>query len=156
MRRIASRSMTLAVAVALAALALTGQAGNGSAVREVGRYAVHYNAMPASELDAAVAERHELPREADRCVVTVAVMERDSGEPVEAGVMGSATRPDGRMHPLEMRAIRDAGGVYYVGVVPLESPGELTFELEVQPGTGTPPQTIRFTREFAPARDGED
>ena len=148
-RMIRTRCRLLAaVAALLAAAALTAHGAGGAAVREVGPYAVHYNAMPASDLDPSLAERHGLPRGGDRCVVTVAVMERDSGAAVEAGVMGSATRPDGRMHRLDMREIRDEGGVYYVGVLPLETSARLEFKLEVRPAPAMPPQTIRFTREF--------
>ncbi len=118
-------------------------------MRDLGEYTVHYNAMPASELDPEVARRHDLPQTSDRCVVTVAVVDNDSGEPVSAGVRASATRPDGRMYKLDMRPVSDAGGMYYVGQLPLDSADSIEFMLEVRPRPDMPPQTIRFQRTLA-------
>ena len=137
----------LALALLLAGSAGVGAAG-GAAVREIGEYAVHYNAMPASALDAELAARYGLPRSEERCVVTVAVVHRETGAAVEAAVMGSATRPDGRMHHLDMRQVRDNEGVYYVAALPLEASATLEFKLEVRPRPSMAPQTIRFSREF--------
>jgi len=143
--------LTCSLLVATLALAsVVTRAGEGAAVRDAGRYAVHYNAMPSDELDAGLAERYGLPHSGDRCVVTVAVMDKESGSAVRARVMGSATRPDGRMHHVEMREIRDEGGVYYVGELPIESSAELEFKLEIRPSPASAPQTIRFTRRFEP------
>lgn len=132
-------------------LALSGMvlAAGGGAMRDIGEFTVHYNAMPASALDPSVAERHELPRSDKRCVVTVAVTENASGDMVGAHIMASATRPDGRMYKLDMRAIEDAGGIYYVGEVPLDTPGAMDFRLEIQPRPDMPPQTIHFSRELS-------
>ena len=82
-------------------------------------------------------------------MVTVAVVNRETGMTVDAAVMGSVTRPDGRMHRLEMREVRDDGDVYYISALPLESAAtRLEFQLEVRPGSSLAPQTIRFSRAF--------
>lgn len=133
----------------LICLPLWAAAGGGAAMRDLGDYTVHYNAMSASELDPAMAERHGLPQTADRCVVTVAVVDKASGESVEAGIMASATRPDGRMFKLDMRPVSDAGGMYYVGELSLDSATNIEVMLEVRPDPDMPPQTIQFRREFA-------
>lgn len=143
---------THTIRAGLAAMALLASAaapaGEGAAVREADGYAVHYNAMPAERLDAELAARYGLPREAGRCVVTVAVVERHSGDTVRAAIMASATRPDGRMHHIEMHEVSDDGGVYYVGDVTIGSADRLEFELEVRADPSMPPQTIRFSRAF--------
>lgn len=118
-------------------------------MRDLGNYTVHYNAISASELDPEVAEQHGLPHTADRCVVTVAVVDKASGEPVKAGIMASATRPDGRMFKLDMRPVSDNGGMYYVGELPLDSATNIEVMLEVRPDPDMPPQTIRFRRDLA-------
>lgn len=118
-------------------------------MRDLGNYTVHYNAIPADELDPVVAEQHGLPQTADRCVVTVAVVDKASGESIEAGIMASATRPDGRMFKLDMRAVTDAGGMYYVGELPLDSATNIEVMLEVRPDPDMPPQTIRFRRDLS-------
>lgn len=140
-----------AILLAAGLLALSGMvfAAAGGSMRDIGDYTVHYNAMPASALDPSVAERHDLPRSNDRCVVTVAVTEDASGDMVSAHIMASATRPDGRMYKLDMRAIEDASGMYYIGELPMEAPGAINFRLEIQPRPDMPPQTIRFTRELS-------
>jgi len=132
-------------------LALSGLvlAAEGGSMRDIGDYTVHYNAMHASALDPSVAERYGLPRSDKRCVVTVAVTEDSSGDMVGAHIMGSATRPDGRMYKLEMRAIEDVSGMYYIGELPLDVPGTLHVRLEIQPSPDMPPQTIRFTRDLS-------
>lgn len=124
-------------------------AGEGAAMRDLGEYTVHYNAISANELDPEMAEKHALPRTADRCVVTVAVVDKASGESVEAGIMASATRPDGRMFKLDMRPVTDAGGKYYVGELPLDSASNIEVTLEVRPEPDMLPQTIRFRRDLA-------
>lgn len=142
--------MIRAALAALVALASTAApAGEGAAVREAGDYAVHYNAMPAEQLDEELAARYGLPREAGRCVVTVAVVERESGDTVPAGIMASATHPDGRMHHIEMHEVGEDGGVYYVGDIAIGPGGEIDFEVEVRPDPSMPPYTIRFSRSFA-------
>lgn len=118
-------------------------------MRDLGNYTVHYNAISASELDPEVAEQHGLPQTADRCVVTVAVVDKASGEPVKAGIMASATRPDGRMFKLDMRPVSDNSGMYYVGELPLDSATNIEVMLEVRPDPDMPPQTIRFRRDLA-------
>lgn len=127
---------------------LPAAAAEGGAMRDIGAYTVHYNAMPASDLDPAVAARYDLPRSEKRCVVTVAVIEDESGAMVKASVSASATRSDGRMYRLDMRAITDDGGMYYVGELPLDAPATIDFVLEVQPQPDMPPQTIRFQRQL--------
>lgn len=134
--------------VFLLALSMPLAAGAGGAMRDIGEFTVHYNAMPASSLDQAVAERHGLPRSDKRCVVTVAVIHDESGAMVSADIMASATRRDGRMYKIDLRPITDAGGMYYVGELPLDLPATLDFVLEVQPEQDMPPQTIRFRREL--------
>lgn len=138
----------------LLALALLGPAtmlfaAEGGAMRDIGDHTVHYNAMPASALDRSVAERFDLPRSDKLCVVTVAVTEDASGNMVSANVMASATRSDGRMYKLDMRAITDDSGMYYIGELPLEAPATMEFRLEIQPRADMPPQTIRFSRRLA-------
>ena len=118
-------------------------------MRDIGEYTVHYNAMPASALDPSVAERYDLPRSEKRCVVTVAVVEDASGEMVDAGIMASATRSDGRMYKIDMRSITDESGMYYIGELPLDAPARMDFTLEIQPRPDMPPQTIHFTRQLA-------
>jgi hypothetical protein len=133
-------------------LALSGMAfaaGGGGSMRDIGDYTVHYNAMPASALDPSLAERFDLPRSDKRCVVTVAVTEDASGDMVSARIMASATRADGRMYKLDMRAIEDTSGMYYIGDLPMDAPGTMNFRLEIQPNPDMPPQTIRFTRELS-------
>ncbi|MDX1608958.1 MAG: DUF4426 domain-containing protein [Halofilum sp. (in: g-proteobacteria)] len=119
-----------------------------AAMRDTGEYTIHYNAMPASALEPWVAERYGLPRTDDHCVVTVAVIDNQTGKPVDAAVTVSAVRADGRMYQLEMRPITDAGAMYYVGEAPLESAGAIDFTLQVRPRQAQMPATVRFQREF--------
>lgn len=140
----------LLLAAILAGCCGIALAGDGAAMRDLGEYTVHYNAMPANELDPAVARRYDLPQTPDYCVVTVAVVDNESGEPVSAGIMASATRLDGRMYKLDMRAVSEAGGIYYVGELPLDTAYTLEFMLEVRPRPDMPPQTIRFQRTLTP------
>lgn len=135
--------------VALAGAVPGASAGDwGSAMRDTGEYTIHYNAMPASALEPWVAERYGLPRTDDRCVVTVAVIDNDSGKAVDAVVTVSAVRADGRMYQLEMRPITDAGAMYYVGAAPLDLPATIDFTLQVRPRQAQMPATVRFQREF--------
>jgi len=137
------------LAVLFAALLQTAAAGDsGSAMRDAGEYSIYYNAVPAAELDAWVAQDYGLPQGEKRCVVTVAVVEKETGAALEARIMAHATRPDGRMYQLDMRPISDAGGLYYIGELPLETAGMLEFTLRVEPHGGLPPQTVQFQREF--------
>jgi len=146
-----SRSRWIIVAVTLVVLAAGGARAlaGGAAVREAGEYAIHYNAMPADHLDAELAERYGLPHSSDRCVITVAVVDRSSGQAQPAmRIMASATWPDGRMQHVDMRQVKDDGGVYYVGDVPIGAGGTLSFKVDVRPGSSATPQTIRFSRSF--------
>jgi len=138
----------LLLALALLGLSTVLFAVEDGTMRDIGDYTVHYNAIPSSALDQSVARRYQLPWSEQRCVVTVAVTEDASGVMVEAEIMASATRADGRMYRLDMRPITDASGMYYVGVVPLDPPATMDFRLEIQPRPDMPPQTIRFSREL--------
>lgn len=139
----------LLVAVWLFCLPAPLVAGDGAAMRDLGDYTVHYNAMAASALDPALANEYGLPQTAGRCVVTVAVVDKASGESVKAGIMASASLPDGRMFKLDMRSVADAGGMYYVGELPLDSATNVEVTLEIRPDPDMPPHTIRFRRELA-------
>lgn len=144
-----TRCAQLLLTVALAGAATGAGAGEwGAAMRDTGEYTIHYNAMPASALEPWVAERYGLPRSDDYCVVTVAVIDNGSGEPVDAAVTVSAVRADGRMYQLEMRPIEDAGALYYVGEAPLDSAATIDFTLQVRPQRAQMPATVRFQREF--------
>lgn len=140
----------LFLAAVLPALAMPAVAGDwGSAMRDAGRYMIYYNAVPASELDAWVAQNYDLPQGEKRCVVTVAVIAKENHEPLDANIVGSARRPDGRMYQLDMQPITDAGGLYYIGEFPLDAPGTVEFTLQIQPVGGLPPQTVQFQRSFS-------
>jgi hypothetical protein len=128
-----------------AGVALADSAG----MQEIGAHVVHYNALPAEHIDAELAARHDLPRERNLVVVTLAVMTREGSEAVSADIRAHATDAEGRLYPFELREIRDGHALFYVGTVALDDASSaLEFTLQVRPEQAPAPQGVRFTRRF--------
>ena len=139
----------LALAFSLLLPAGAAFADDSAGMQEIGEHVVHYNALPAERIDPELAARHDLPRERDQVVVTLAVMTRTGSVAVPADIRAHATDAEGRLHRFQLREIHDGDALFYVGAVPLDGgSGVLEFTLQVRPDQASAPQGVRFTRRF--------
>lgn len=138
--------MRLAAALALG-LAAAGTPLHAEQYVRAGAFEIHYNAFHADAVPAAVAAAHGIARSRNRALVNVTVLApRSEGlaTPSEASVTGSVANLAGQRQPLEFRAVREAGALYYLAEFPIAGEDRYRFTLAVRPAGASRDETIRF------------
>jgi hypothetical protein len=121
----------VACALAAAGLAVAEQ------FRRFDEYEIHFNAFRADFVPAEVAERHGLTRARNRGLVNITVLRAAAGgatQTLEAAIELTATRGDGAVQPIRMRAIRDGDALNYLGEFRIGGEDSYRFEARVTPG----------------------
>jgi hypothetical protein len=116
-----------------------------------GPYQLHYSAVLTSDLPAEVASAYNITRSGDRALVNLSLLRRDGPgppRPVAARVEVTARPLTGEPGALEVREIRDPGGVSYVAIARVRDREIVAFEVTADAADGGPRMTARFTREF--------
>lgn len=129
------------VAITLVLLFATTLAAAENSTRANG-YTIHHNAIPTALLTPDVASNYRIVRSKYRGLLNVSVI-RDvpdtTGQPVTANVTAYALNLIGRHHTIELREIREAEAIYYIGDFPIVDGETLKFMIEVTPeGTSRP------------------
>lgn len=156
---------TLSIAILACALAAAGcgggappapVAGAGSAstqdaVARAGDATVRASVVPTSTLDAGVARQYGLERSDRTALLLVSVRTGAEGAEVSvpARVEVKASNLGGQAELVEMRELRSGDLLDYVGVVSIEPPDTIRFDVRVSRDGGAS-TTMQFTREFYP------
>jgi hypothetical protein len=143
----------LALLGAMGGLALLGSTAHAQteipARQQFGEYTVYYTAVKTDALPESMLRKYRLPPpRADAVLLNVAV--QLGGKNVPADVEARVTNLADETHRIRMRATEANNMFAYLGVVHLDAPGVLTFELEIRPRGAEMPLRVAFQRSFEP------
>jgi len=117
--------------------------------QQFGAYEIHYNTINTNMLSPDVASVYGIQRAGTQAMLNVTVLERKSGEAVEAAVEATATNLTGQRRDIELRQINDQGAIYYIGQFRIHDEETLNFEIRVQPdGREGAPFNVAFRQQF--------
>lgn len=128
-------SLTLLPALALAAPGRWHQ----------GNLTIRYNALPASALPAQSLKQLGVSDAGHKGLLNILVTRGKDGDETSlpADISARAMTTNGTPVPIDVREIRDANGISYLGVYRLEHTGSLRFDLDVT-ARGEPTHHIHF------------
>ncbi len=139
-------SMFLGLALAqIAPLAIAEQSDS------FGNYTVHYNAFTTDLLDPTIARTYGIIRSKNRALVNVAVLRKvmgTTGQPVKADVLVTASNLNAQLREVITRELNDAGGIYYIGEIPVNDQETVNFTVVVTPEGESDPHTTSFQKQF--------
>jgi hypothetical protein len=119
------------------------------AQQRFGDYTVYYTAVKADALPESMLRKYRLPPpSADAVLLNVAV--QLAGKNVPADVAARVTNLADETHPISMRKTEANNMLAYLGVVHLDAPGVLTFDVEIRPRGAAMPLRVEFQRSFEP------
>ena len=119
--------------------------------RDLGRFVVHYTAMPTDALDAHVASTYDIETAAGAGMLNVAVAKKQPGGktiPVTATITADVSDHLGNINMLSIREIHDGEAVYYIGEFQIRSREPLHFHITVSPDGAGPPYVLQFEKQF--------
>ena len=131
--------------------ALAGTSALAERTRDLGRFVVHYTAMPTGALDERVADTYAIERAADMGMLNVAVAKKQPGGktiPVTATITADVSDHLGNINMLSIREIQDDEAVYYIGEFRIHSRHPLHFTITVSPEGAGPPYVLTFEKQF--------
>jgi hypothetical protein len=145
MIRLTLRTFALIVLVAIAGSA------HAERYRTFDGYEVHYNAFRADFITAEVANTHGLTRSASRGLLNIAVLRRNEDgttTPVEAVLTVNVANLADQTQAVRMKAVREAGALYYIGEYRISGEDTYRFEVDVQPGDTGRTYSLRFVQQL--------
>jgi hypothetical protein len=131
--------------------ALASASALAERTRDLGRFVVHYTAMPTGALDERVASAYAIERAADMGTLNVAVAKKQPGgktTPVTATITADVSDHLGNINMLSIREIHDGEAVYYIGEFQIRSRHPLQFQITVSPEGAGPPYVLKFEKQF--------
>ncbi len=134
-----------------AALALAALAVRAENAQDFGDYVVHYNALTTDMIPPEVARQYGIKRSKSRAMLNIVVLKKIMGtgtEPMTARVTASATNLTGQKKRIDLRLIREAHAIYYIGEFGISNQETLDFDIEVTPEGSKQPLHVRFRHEF--------
>ena len=130
---------------------LTSGALRAERTRDLGRFVVHYTAMPTDALDAQVARVYSIERAPNIGMLNVAVAKKQPGGktmPVTATITADVSDHLGNIKMLAIREIDDGEAVYYIGEFQIRTRQPLHFQITVSPEGAGPPYVLQFEKQF--------
>lgn len=114
-----------------------------------GDLTVRYNTLPASALPLQSARNLGVRHEASQGLLNVLVTRgaTDNATGISADVSARATAENGSPVKIQVRTIKDANGVSYLGTFRIHQTGTLRFDMDVT-APGAPTQHIHFKHTF--------
>ncbi|MEM1092000.1 MAG: DUF4426 domain-containing protein [Pseudomonadota bacterium] len=113
---------------------------------------IHYSAVSAANLPAAMASLLGIKRAKNQALLHVSVLRMDAdsglGQAIEGQVKASAINSTGARQNIAMRRMADAGTVSYVGIVRVADRDTLEFSLDVRPEGSSEPVAVAFSQQF--------
>ncbi|WP_305804341.1 DUF4426 domain-containing protein [Stenotrophomonas sp. YIM B06876] len=115
---------------------------------DFGHLRVRYNALPTLAMNAAVARRYGVNRDAGQALLVVALREVQQGEELPLGGEISATATDlsGRRQTITLRPVTTGAYVDQVGTVRTGVHDSVRFQLKLQTSAGN--GIVEFERNF--------
>ncbi|MGI9329987.1 MAG: DUF4426 domain-containing protein, partial [Gammaproteobacteria bacterium] len=119
--------------------------------KDFGNYVLHFNALTTDQLTPAVAKQYGIVRSKNRAMLNVSIVRKDegtTGQSVPGNVSASASNLTGQQKNLQLREIKSAGAVYYIGDVDIANRETLVFNVSATPENEGDEFSVRFTRQF--------
>ncbi|MCB1736227.1 MAG: DUF4426 domain-containing protein [Gammaproteobacteria bacterium] len=119
--------------------------------QDFGDYVVHFNALPTSFLDPAVAKNYRIVRSKNRAMLNVTVLKKvmgTAGTPVRATVTASAKNLTDQLKDIEIKEVREGSAIYYIGEVRIANDETLDFTVNATPDGESEPRVVRFRQKF--------
>lgn len=137
------------VLIALLCALLPALALAAPGVWHKGNLTIRYNALPANALPAESLQSLGVTDPAHRGLLNILVTRREktADNSMPADVKARAMTEAGSPVRIKVREIRDANGISYLGVYPLDHTGTLRFNLDITP-QGAATQHIQFKHTF--------
>jgi hypothetical protein len=131
----------------LLGLMLACGAASAEQKQESGEYVVHYSAQNTTELSPEIAARYGVSRNPQLAMVMITAQKK-TGEPITAAVNGQTRNLLGQTQLLEMREIREATSIYYLGLFTISNRETLTFNFDIRPKGSPQLLELRFSQQF--------
>lgn len=115
----------------------------------VGDFEVHYSSINTNRLTPEIASAYGIQRSGTQAMLNITILERASGDPVEAEIQATATNLTGQRRDVSLRQIEDQGAIYYIGQFRIHNEETLNFRVEVLPdGHEGAPLELTFRQQF--------
>lgn len=120
--------------------------------QDFGNYSVHYNALRTDSLTPEVARSYGIQRSANRVMLTVTILKKDTpqsqGKPVDGTVEVAAYNLNGQMKGIDMRRVSEGDAIYYIGEVSISGTEILVFDITATVTGEATPFKVKLQREF--------
>lgn len=119
--------------------------------RDFGEFVVHYNAISTDELSPEIARAYSITRSPNRAMLNVSILRKNTdapGTPVRARVTAKVVNLTGQLKSVELREIREAEAVYYIGELKVANAETLVFDISAIPEGTQNPLTVRYQKQF--------
>jgi hypothetical protein len=118
---------------------------------DIGEHVLHFNALSTDRLPPEIASAYNIVRSKNRAMITVSLIEEESGTPTAGDVSLKTVNLTGQLKNVTMRRIDEPGdppAIYYVGTTPVANHETLIFDIMVTPEGKTRPSEVRFKQQF--------
>lgn len=117
----------------------------------IGGHTVHFSAQATDQLPPDVARVYNIVRSKNRAMLTVSIIDDQSGTSVTGDVTVKTQNLTGQLKNVMMREIREPGeveAIYYIGETPVANRETLIFDISVKPKGELATSNVRFKRQF--------
>ncbi len=116
--------------------------------QQLGPWDVHYILMPTTMLDAEIARQYQLNRSRNYQLLNISVLTRDSQQPQQVDISGTAVNLAGQRQTLTFRPIKESNALYYLAGVEVRSEQKMSIEVTIRQGDTQ--QTLKFSQDVYP------
>lgn len=124
---------------------------NAEQSQDFGNYVVHFNAVTTDMLPPQVASGYNIQRSSNKVLLNITVLKKVLGaaaSPVEAEVDAEAVNLTDQHHNIPMRAVKEQGAIYYLGILSVDNRETYDFTVNVTPEGQEQPFVVRFRQQF--------
>jgi Domain of unknown function (DUF4426) len=116
-------------------LALVSGSAHAESATNFGDYTVHYQAVPTTELPAAVAQAQGFVRSKNNYLLNVTVLKNDTGTgtAVSANITVTARDLVGKSTTIELKKVDEGSAIYYIGTFRVTHEDQWRFTLNATP-----------------------
>jgi hypothetical protein len=129
-------------------LLLISSAAVAEQKQQLGPWDVHYMLMPTTMLDADIARQYQLNRSRNYQLLNISVLTRDSQQPQQVDISGTAVNLAGQRQTLTFRPIKESNALYYLAGVEVRSEQKMSIEVTIRQGDTQ--QTLKFSQDVYP------
>ena len=125
-----------------------GDAANGATATSNG-ITLRANVVETRDLQESVARGYGIAREPNQALLLLTVRDANGDNATPVALQATVSDLKGGERPLQLREIRAGDFVDRIGLVPVNAPDTLTFEVRAQLAPGSS-STVRVSRDFYP------